>query len=97
MIYDENYVRNYIEVNLNDGKTLSEIRQELLQMDIPSVILRKALNQAYMDEIRYLQNVQKEKMENRRIDPERVWWIFVLVILAIIAIFVIAVKEYLIG
>lgn len=97
MIYDENYVRNYIEVNLNDGKTLSEIRQELLQMDIPSVILRKALNQAYMDEIRYLQNVQKEKMENRRIDPERVWWIFVLVILAIIAILVMAVKEYLIG
>ena len=95
-MYDEKYVRNYIEINLNEGKSLSEIKQELMEKEVPVSIMKYALSEAYEDERRYLQRVQQDQGQGRRrIHIEKLWWLFVLIILAIITASVIAIKRYL--
>lgn len=97
MMYDEKYVRNYIEINLNEGKSLSEIKQELMEKEVPADVIRGALREAYEDERKYLQRVQQDQGKGKRIHIERLWWLFVLLILAIITASVIAIKRYFIG
>lgn len=96
MMVSEEYLRNFIEINLNDGKTLSEIKAELMQKNIPDDVIKAALYDAYKDEEKYLQKTQKVQQDKKRINVEKLWWVFVLLILGIISLSVFAIKKYLI-
>ncbi|MGM5483183.1 MAG: hypothetical protein ACQESF_06990 [Nanobdellota archaeon] len=95
MIYNENYVKNYIEINLNNGRSLAQIKQELMNSDIPRVIVRRAINKAFFDERRYLNNLRSAPEVKERMQVEKLWWVFVILIMAIIAFCVYILKNYL--
>ena len=85
-IYDEKKVTNYIEVKLNSGMALSDIKVELADRGVPSIVLDRALSHAFRDEVNFVASDHTDGTNKNKGLFAKIIMIFLFGILVVLAI-----------
>ncbi len=88
MVLNSRSIANYIELELNKDRALSEIKQDLHNSGVPEKIINSAIQYAYLDEKKYLNKIRQKNNVAMDIPHKsainQIWWIFVILIIVII-------------
>ncbi len=66
MFDSQKKVSYYIEIQLNKGRMLSDIKDELISKGIPKELIDRSVNEVYKDEMKFIHSKYEEKKHTQK-------------------------------